>query len=350
MPIDDSTLEAFAGRLATEIAGAWGVAAIHLGVRLGLYTALVDGPATAEQLAGRTGTNQRLVLEWLTGQAVAGYVTVDGTGRYHLTPEQAVVLGVEGSPAYMGGLSEVLAATVRGQDRIDAAFRGDGALAWGDQHPGLFDGFDHSFGPVYRAALVDQWIPAVEGLAPRMTAGAAVADIGAGHGTAVVLMAQSYPASTFVAVDVHRGSLDAAERKAVDAGVGERVHVRQAAATEYDGGPYDLITFFDSLHDMGDPERVIAHARRQLAPDGVVMVVEPMVAEGPADHAGTLAARLFYPSSAMLCTPSALASGGTALGNQVPDGTWEKLFHGNGFRTFRRAGQTPFNRVFEARP
>ena len=244
----------------------------------------------------------------------------------------------------------MLTATVRGQERIDAAFRGDGALAWGDQHPSLWAGFDHSFGPVYRAALVDAWIPAVDGLTETLTEGARVADVGAGLGTAVALMAQAFPASTFVAVDVHQASLDAAVRTAVEHGVAEQVGVQLAGGGGFDGGPYDVITFFDALHDMGDPEQVIARTRRQLADDGVVLVVEPMTAEGPDDEAGGLAARLFYPSSAMLCTPSGLAGGGTALGNQVPDETWAKAFHSNGFRSFERVAQTPFNRVFAARP
>lgn len=350
MHVDESALETFTGRLATEMAGAWGMASVHLGVRLGLYAGLVEGPATSHELARRTGTNERLVREWLVGQAVAGYVTVRASDRYALSEEQAMTLAHEDSPVYLGGLTEVLTAAIRGQEQIDAAFRGDGVLSWGDQHPALFAGFDHSFSPVYRAALVDHWIPAIEGLPATMSAGARVADVGAGRGTAVLLMAEAFPASTFTVIDLHRASLDAAAAKATDAGIRERITVQQASATDYGGGGYDLITFFDSLHDMGDPERVIGHARRQLAPDGVVMVVEPMIADDTRDEAGTLAARLFYPSSAMMCTPSGLASGRTALGNQVPDETWQELFQDNGFRVFRRAGQTPFNRVFEARP
>ncbi|WP_159617793.1 class I SAM-dependent methyltransferase [Arthrobacter zhaoguopingii] len=349
MTINETELNVLTAQLATELAGAWGVVSVHLGVRQGLYRALSAGPASAGELAGRTGTNERLLQEWLVGQSLAGYITADPDGRYSLSPEQGMVLAVEESPAYLGGLTEVLAATVQGQQRIDAAFSSDGALAWGDQNPGLFDGFDRSFGPVYRACLFSQWLPALSGIESKLAAGASVADIGAGHATALTLMAAEYPASRFVAVDLHQGSLDAAAKKAAAEGVAGRIRMESASGAEYGGGPYDLITFFDSLHDMGDPERVIAHAARQVAEDGSVMVVEPMTAEGPDDAAGLFAARLFYPSSAMLCTPSALAGGTTALGNQVPDETWAYLFHRNGFTSFRRVAQTPFNRVFEAR-
>lgn len=351
MSINETTLEELLGRMATEMAGAWGVASIHLGVRHGLYQALAEGgPATAAELAQRAACNERLVQEWLAGQAISGYVTVDPDDRVRLTPEQAAVLADRDAPTYMGGMSEVVAATVRGQAQIDAAFRGSGALAWGDQHPDLFAGFDHAFGPTYRAALTTEWIPALDGVVDQLTRGARVADIGAGQGTAVMVMAEAFPASDFVAIDIHGVSLDAAAKKAADAGLTDRVHTEQASATEYDGGPYDLITFLDSLHDMGDPDRAIAHARRQLADTGTVLVVEPMVASGPDDAGGMLAARLFYLSSAMLCTPSGIAGGTTALGNQVPDDTWRDLFLANGFRSFRRTAETPFNRVFEARP
>lgn len=349
--IDEATLQTLLGRMAGEVAGAWGMASINLGVRHGLYQALLDGgPTTSDDLARRTDCNDRLVREWLTGQVVSGYLAVGLDGHYYLTPEQAAVLADRNAPTYMGGMAEVLSATARGQGQIDAAFRGSGALAWGDQHPGLFDGFDHSFAPTYRAALADAWIPALDGVAERLAAGGRVADIGTGHGTAVMVMAEAYPASTFAAVDVHAASLDVTAKKASEAGVSHRVRTHQASGTDFSGGPFDLITFFDSLHDMGDPDRVIAHARRQLADTGTVMLVEPMVSSGPDDEAGALVARMFYPSSVMLCTPSALVSGSTALGNQVPDDTWRDLFLANGFSSFRRATETPFNRVFEARP
>lgn len=349
MQINETKLAELAGQLAGEITGAWSTLSIHLGVRLGLYEALARGAATPEELASRTGCNERLVGEWLQGQHVAGYVAADAAGRYRLSAEQVAILADPDAATYMGGFPEVLVATVKGQDGIDEALRGSGALAWGDQHHELFDGFDRSFGPLYRSALLTDWLPALDGVEQRLRSGGRVADIGAGQGTAVMAMAEAFPAATFAVVDVHQGSLDAAAKKAADAGLVDRVQVQQASGTEYDGGPYDLITFLDSLHDMGDPERVIAHAREQLTETGSVLVVEPMVADGD-DPATDAAARLFYPSSVMLCTPGALASGSTALGNQVPDETWRRLFLDNGFQSFRRATMTPFNRVFEARP
>lgn len=349
MQIDETELQALAGQFAGELTGAWSLVSIHLGVRLGLYTGLHAGPATPQELATRTGCNERLVSEWLTGQHAAGYVGRDADDRYRLSPAQAAILADPASPTYMGGFSEVLTSTVKGQEGIDEAFHGTGALAWGDQHPDLFDGFDRSFGPLYRSALLTDWLPALDGVEHRLRRGGRVADIGAGQGTAVIVMAEAFPTSTFVAVDVHDRSLTAAAKKAADAGLATRVRTEQASGTEYAGGPYDLITFFDSLHDMGDPDRVVAHTRQQLATDGAVLIVEPMVADG-VDPATDLAARLFYPSSAMLCTPGAMASGTTALGNQVPDDAWRRIFLDNGFGTFRRATETPFNRVFEARP
>lgn len=350
MQINETTLTELLGRLAGELAGAWGMVSIHLGVRLGLYDALRDGPVTAQQLATRTGCNERLVQEWLSGQVVAGYLAVDATDHYYLTVEQAAVLADTAAPTYMGGFSEVLAATIRSQEQIDAAFCGTGALAWGDQNPELSGAFERCVGPLYRDAVVSAWIPALDGVQDRLEEGARVADIGAGHGTATVVMGQTFPASTFTAVDVHADSLDAAAKQAADAGLGARVRTLQASGVAYDGGPYDLVTFFDSLHDMGDPDRVIANTRRQLADSGTVLVVEPMVASGPDDPGGTFAARLFYPSSAMLCTPSAMDGGALALGNQVPDATWRRLFLDNGFGSFERVAETPFVRVFAARP
>jgi SAM-dependent methyltransferase len=349
MQIDETKLEQLAGQFAVEITGAWSMVSIHLGVRLGLYEALLAAAATPAELSERTGCNQRLVAEWLEGQHVAGYVGVADDGRHELTPEQAAILADLDSMTYMGGFTEVLAATVKGQDGIDDAFRGTGALAWGDQHDELFDGFDRCTSPFYRAALLAEWLPAIDGIEARLHEGGRVADIGAGQGTAAIVMAAAFPSATVAVIDVHDRSLDAAAKKAADAGLADRVHVQQAAGADFEGGPYDLITFFDSLHDMGDPERVIANARAQLTATGTVMVVEPMVADGD-NPATDLAARLFYPSSAMLCTPGAMDSGSTALGNQVPDDAWRELFLANGFSSFRRATETPFNRVFEARP
>lgn len=347
---DETELEQLLGRLAEEVAGAWDVVAIHLGVRLGLYQALTGGRGrTAAELAADTGCHTRLVEEWLAGQVLNDNVRRDADGRHRLSAAQAAVLATTTSPAYLGGLTEVLVATARGHEQIEAAYRADGSLAWRDQQPAVAAGFDRAFTPLYAAGLLSSWIPALDGVQDRLERGARVADVGCGFGSAIVMLAEAFPASRFVGVDLHDEALITAADRAVSAGVADRVQLRHGAAADLTGGPYDLVTFFDSLHDFGDPAEVVARTRDQLADDGTVLLVEPMTAASADDAGGLMAARIFYPSSALLCTPGALASGGTALGNQVPDATWERIFRDNGFRSFRRVAESPFNRVFEAR-
>ena len=352
MSIDEQKTQEFAFRVVTDMAGAWSVTAIHLGDRLGLYQALLEGPATAEELAERTGCHPRLVGEWLAGQAALGYVVGEGdfAGRYQLPPEHAAVLADETSPVYLAPGAAVIAATAQNLDRIDEPFRTDGGVPWGEQHHSLFAAVDGFYGTGYRSALVNQWLPALDGVADRLAAGGRVLDVGCGFGTATVLLAEAYPAATVTGVDTHQPSLDEGAKRAAEAGVGDRVTFVAATAADYTGGPYDLICFFDSLHDMGDPVGALVNARRHLAPDGTVLAVEPMAAESPAEAAQSPVAQLYYPSSAMLCTPHAVSEGGFGLGNQVPEHTWRALFGQAGFGQFRRATETPFNRVFEARP
>ena len=350
MSVDEHRVEEFAGRIVSDLAGAWAISSIHLGDRLGLYRALLEGPATAEELAGRTGCHPRLVGEWLAGQAALGHLLRDDdTGRYRLPPEHAAVLAVEGSPVFLAPATGVVAAATRNQGRIEEAFRTDGAVPWGEQHPSLFAAVDRFFATTYRSALISQWLPALDGVGERLAGGGRLIDVGCGLGTATVLLAEAYPATTVVGVDTHQPSLDEGAKRAAEAGVSDRVTFVAGHATDYGGGPYDLICFFDSLHDMGDPLGALTHARRQLAPGGTVLAVEPMAAESPAEAAQSPVAQLYYPSSAVLCTPHAVSEGGAALGNQVPEHTWRDLFAQAGFRHFRRATETPFNRVFEAR-
>ena len=364
MHLDEQKLEAFAMRLVGEMAAAWSIASVGLGDRLGLYRGLVAGSATADELAARTGCSTRLVAEWLAGQAASGYVVRDGSnGRYVLPPEHAAVLAVEGSPAFIAPQAAVLGAVIRNEERIDAAFRGDGGLPWGEQHPCLFDAVDRAYGTGYRASLVDDWIPALDGVAGRLASGGRVLDVGCGRGTATVLLAQGFPQAQVTGVDLHRPSLDEAAKRATDAGVSERMAFELAGATTYDGGPYDLICFFDSLHDMGHPEAALSHARGHLAEGGTLLVVEPMApaappsptiaTSAPAATTGPAVAdpvsRMFLAASATLCTPNAVAQGGEGLGNQVPDSCWRTMFEAAGFSQFRRVAETPVNRVFEAR-
>lgn len=346
---DPSRIEAFAETTVTRLAAAWTIASIHIGDQLGLYAALVEGPGTADQIATRAATNARLTREWLDGQVAAEIVELDG-GTYHLPAEHAVVLAVDDSPAFLAGAGGVLSAVFQGEAQILDAFRGDGELAWGDQAPCLFGAVDRFYRTGYSTSLLADWIPALHGVHTTLQRGARVADVGCGRGTALLMMAEAFPNSTFVGIDNHDHSLARASERVADACVGRNVRLERGDAATFGGGPYDLICFLDALHDMGDPDAAIRNARRQLADTGSVMLVEPAANETVADSVGDVAAQLFYPGSAFLCTPNAISQGQTALGNQVPESTWRDLFTRAGFTSFTRVAVTPFNRVFEARP
>jgi SAM-dependent methyltransferase len=348
-----ASIEQFAGRVIGEVASAWTVLSIHIGDRLGLYGSLAEGSGTAAEIARRAGCHPRLVAEWLDGQAAAGIVSftdpTDGIRRYALPAAHAAVLAAESSPAFLGAAGSVLAAVVHAEDRIVEAFRTDGALAWGQQHPCLFGAVDRFFAAGYRTSLVQEWIPALERAESDLTNGGRVADVGCGRGATVALLADAFPSATVVGIDTHEGSLTSAGQRVAAAGLGSRVRLQQADAAGFRGGPFDLICFFDALHDMGDPAAAIANAHEQLAETGSVLLVEPATHETLAERVGDLAAQLYYPGSAFLCTPNAIAQGGPGLGNQVPEATWRDLFARAGFTTFRRIAASPVNRVFEAR-
>jgi SAM-dependent methyltransferase len=345
---DPAAVEAFAFEAVERLAAAWTVVATHIGDRLGLYAALAEGAGTADEIAARTSTNVRLTREWLDGQVAAGIVVLDGD-RYSLPPERAAVLAFEHSPAFIGAASGVLAAVFQAEDAIAAAFRGDGGLAWGDQAPCLSHAVDRFFRTGYRASLVDDWIGALDGIGARLEAGGRIADVGCGRGSALILMARAFPNSVCVGVDSDERSIARASEAVSAEGLGTTVRLERATADRFGGGPFDLICFLDALHDMGDPEGVLRHVRSQLADDGAVLLVEPAARETIDERIGDLAAQLYYPGSAFLCTPNALSQGDVALGNQVPEATWRDLFARTGFTTFRLAASTPFNRVFEAR-
>lgn len=347
--LDASKIEDFAALTAARLASAWTIASIHIGDQLGLYAALAEGPGSADQIASRATTNRRLTQEWLNGQVASQIVELDGD-TYRLPAEHAAVLAVDDSPAFLGAAGGVVAAVFQGEARIVDAFRGDGKLAWGDQSPCLFGAVDRFYRTGYAASLVTEWIPALSGVAATLDSGGRVADVGCGRGTALVMLAEAFPNSTFVGVDTHDPSLSRAAERVSDAGVGRNVRLERGDAVSFGGGPYDLICFFDALHDMGDPHAAIRNARRQIADTGSVMLVEPAARESVADSAGDLAAQLYFPGSAFLCTPNALSQGDTALGNQVPEATWRDLFGRAGFTSFARVAETPFNRIFEARP
>lgn len=342
-------LQDFMGKLVTDFGGAALAANVLLGEELGLYRAMADGETvTPAQLAKKTNCNERLLREWLSAQAAAGYVE-HKAGAFRLPPEQALALAVEDSPVFLAGGTAAIAAMFIDKDKLVTAMRGNGALAWGDHHPCLFRGVERFFRPGYKAHLVAEWLPALEGVVPKLEAGAKVADVGCGHGASAVIMAQAFPKSTFFGFDYHEPSVVTARQRAAEAGVSDRVAFRVAAAKDYDETGFDLICFFDCLHDLGDPVGAARHALKALKPGGTVLLVEPNAGDSLDDNINPVG-RLFYASSTCLCTPNSLSQEvGLALGAQAGEARLRKVFLEAGFDTFRRATQTPFNLILEAR-
>lgn len=346
--MDEARLNEFMGKLVTDMGGAAMLANIILGEELGLYRAMADSlPVSAETLAERTGCNARLVREWLSAHAASGYME-HSDGQFRLPEEQALALAVEDSPVYVAGGAVVVAALFHDKDKLVAAMRGDGALPWGDHHPCMFSGTERFFRPGYRAHLVSEWLPALEGVVEKLQRGAQVADVGCGHGASTVIMAQAFPGSRFVGFDYHAPSIDTANQRAREAGVAERARFQRASAKDYPGD-YDLICFFDCLHDMGDPVGAARHARQALKPGGTVLLVEPFANDHLDDNLNPVG-RLFYAASTFICTPNSLSQEvGLGLGAQAGEGRLRKVFEEAGFSSFRRAAQTPFNLILEAR-
>ena len=348
--IDEAKLQAFLGQVVTDTAAAFSAPFVLVGDRLGLYQAMASGrPVTSQELAARTNLHERYVREWLLNQTASGYIEYDPTSeRYTLPPEHAMALTDTSSPAYVGGLFYIVEAGLKAQERIAQAFRTGGGLAWGDQAPELYPATERLFRPGYAANLVQSWIPALDGVQERLQAGANVADVGCGYGASTILLAQAFPNSHFFGFDPHGPSIEAARRSAEKAGVSERVTFEVASAQDFPGTDYDLIAFFDCLHDMGDPIGAIAHTAQVLAPEGSVLLVEPMAAEAIEGCVNPVA-RLYSAGSIFLCTPNAIATGEIALGNQVPEQKLREIVLAGGLSQFRRATETPFNRIFEAR-
>ena len=350
--IDPERLNAFMARFVADFGAALHAPTVIIGDKLGLYRALADGgPLTPEDLAERTGTSERYVREWLAAQAASGYVTYHAAdARYSLSPEQAFTLADEASPAYLPGAFLIAASVFADEPRITDAFRSGIGVGWHQHHHDLFDGTERFFRSSYLGNLIGSWLPSLDGVVAKLEAGARVADVGCGHGASTLLMARAYPASTFVGFDYHGTSIEAARRAAAKEGLADRVTFEVASATEYAGKCYDLVACFDSLHDLGDPAGAATHVRRSLAPDGTWMIVEPYANERVEENLNPVG-RIFYSASTMICTPNALSQpGGLALGAQVAESRWRQIILGAGFTSFRRATETPFNRVFEARP
>jgi SAM-dependent methyltransferase len=342
--VDEAKLGEFMGRMAGYMTGGAACFAIWLGDELGLYQALADaGPSSAQAVAAKAACHPRLVREWLDGQAAAGLADYDAAAdAYSLSPAAAMALADDTSPVFTARAMNAFGAMFNDIDQIKAAFRGDGALGWGDHHPCLFKGTEWFFRTGYRAYLPGDWIPALDGVDAKLAAGASVADVGCGHGASVVVMAEAYPNSQFAGFDYHEPSIATARQRARDAGVDGRVRFEVATAKDYPG-TYDLICFFDCLHDMGDPVGAARHAREHLDPDGTVLLVEPFALDARTDNlVSNPMAALLYTASSAICTPNSLSQEvGLGLGAQAGEARLRQVFTEAGFRRFRRAAETP---------
>lgn len=348
--VSEEKIHAFLGKAVTDGGAAMASALVVLGDRLGLYKAMRGaGPLTPAELARRTNLNERYVREWLLNQAAGEYLTYDAAaGTYTLPEEHAIALTDENSPAYIGGMFSIVAAFVRAEPRIEQAFRtGDGML-WGEHDPILFPATERFFRPGYAANLVANWIPTLDGVAAKLEAGGKVADVGCGHGASTIILAQAYPNSCFHGFDVHAPSIEAAREAAQAAGLSDRVKFEVASAQDYPGTDYDLVAFFDCLHDMGDPVGAIRHTAAALATDGTSLIVEPMAGRNVEDNFN-IVGRFYSGASVLCCTPNAVGSGGTALGTVASDEALRDVAAKGGLSRFRRATETPFNRIFEAK-
>ena len=351
-PIDQTKLDEFIGRFVGDMGATVSAALVVIGDRLGLYRAMADGePVSPAELAARTGTDPRYVQEWLANQAAGGYISYDrATEEFFLTPEQSFALAQEGSPAFIPGAFQVATAAIKDEEKITQAFVGGHGVGWHEHHHDLFAGTERFFRPGYSANLVSSWIPALDGVEARLRSGALVADVGCGYGASTILMAEAFPNSQFVGFDYHEASIERAAEAAQEAGVGERISFEVAAAKDYPGSGYDLVCVFDCLHDMGDPVGAAAHVRETLDGDGAWMIVEPFANDSVEENLNPVG-RVFYGASTVICTPASLAQEvGLALGAQAGQARLTEVLNEGGFTRVRRATETPFNLILEARP
>ncbi len=347
--MDETKMMEFVGRAVGDVGAVLGGAMVVIGDKLGLYRCMAGaGALSAAELAARTGTAERYVREWLSAQAARGYVCYEGHGRFSLPEEHAVPLTDETSPACVIGAFEIAVGSVYATDTIAERFRTGAGFAWGAHGEHVLGGCERFFRPGYLNNLASSWIPALEGVEALLTAGARIADVGCGHGASALLLAERYPASAVVGFDAHGGSIDAARKRAADSGLADRVRFEVASATTFDG-TYDLVCFFDCLHDMGDPAGACAHVRDHLAPGGTLLIIEPFAHDDLADNLNPVGAA-YYGFSTLLCTPSSLSQEvGTALGAQAGEARLREIVTGAGFKTLTRVAETPFNIVLEAK-
>lgn len=348
--MNEEKLNEFLGKVVGDIGSAMSAVMVLLGDKLGLYRGLAKlGPCTSVELASETGTAERYVREWLGNQAAGGYVAYDPkTRKFHLPPEQAFALADEASPAFMPGAFQLINAMFKAEPRIFENFRSGKGLDWCDHDASLFEGCERFFRPGYVANLVQSWLPALDGVVSKLEAGAKVADVGCGHGASTIVMAQAFPNSRFIGFDYHKRSIEMARTRAKAAGLGDRISFEVASATSFRGDNYDLVALFDCLHDMGDPVGAARHVRTSLAANGSCMVVEPFAGDKVEENLNPVG-RVYYAASTCICVPASLAHSGPALGAQAGETRTRALVVEAGFKSFRRATQTPFNIVYEAK-
>lgn len=352
MALDETVLDTFIERAVAELSASFSAPLVLIGDRLGLYKAMAGaGPLTPAALAETTGTNERYVREWLCNQAASGYVTYDPAGgTFTLTDEAAFCLADEDSPVFLPGAYQLVSSMMHDGPKISSAFRSGQGVGWHEHHEELYAGTERFFRPGYNANLVSGWLPALDGVVERLTAGALVADVGCGHGASTIIMARNFPNSRFAGFDYHAASIEMARKRATEAGVSDRVTFEIASATDYPGGGYDLVTFFDSLHDMGDPVAAASHVLESLRRDGTFLLVEPYAGDHIEDNLNPVG-RIFYAASTMVCVPASLAQPcQAALGAQAGEARLRDVALTAGFTRFRRATETPFNLILEARP
>jgi SAM-dependent methyltransferase len=349
--VDETRLNTILGQALTDLGGAVTAALVSIGDKLGLYKALhAAGAVTPAEFASRTGLSERYLRHWLVNQAASGYVDYDpASARYLLSTEQAMVFADDDSVTAMAGGFALLTSVVKDEGKIAEAIREGRGFLWGEHDPGLFTGTARFFKPGYLGNIAQNWIPAMDGIQARLEQGGIVADVGCGYGVSTIIMAKAYPNSRFFGFDNHVESIEAAREAARTEGLQDRVSFEVASAQDFPGRDYDLVAFFDALHDMGDPDGAASHAREVLKHGGSVMLVEPMAGNTVEENLNPVG-RLYSAASVLVCTPHAIAEGGRALGTIATDAELKAVFDGAGFSTFKRATETLTTRVFEAKP
>jgi 2-polyprenyl-3-methyl-5-hydroxy-6-metoxy-1,4-benzoquinol methylase len=351
--VNEQKLHDFVGRMLGDLGAASSIPLVRIGDKFGLYKKLhADGPMTSSELADASGLAERYIREWLSAQAASGFLTYDPKSKkFTLPPEQAMVFAIEGSPVYMMGAYDAAVAMIDNQHDVENAFRTGKGVGWGDQSQCLACATAKFFQPGYQNHIVQEWLPALDGVLAKLKRGARVADVGCGHGVSTAIMADAFPNSEFVGIDFHENSIAAARKHAKAHGVERNTRFETGLAKEFAGGEgYDLVCTFDCLHDMGDPAGASRHIRQCLKPDGTWMIVEPMAGDTLEQNLNPVG-RLFYQASTMICVPTSLAQEvGAALGAQAGEAKLREVVTGAGFSAFRRATETPFNMILEARP